>query len=248
MNTQVKQIISCISVVLGIGCLSGAYAESSPSIVMATMHPSDSYEGKLSRMIYQEAFKRLGIELRIEEYPAPRATAMAEHADVAGELTRSYEYQSVVKNLIRVEEPLFEFRIAGFARKPIIQLNGWDSLKGTSLRINYRRGLKDLEQRLPELVNMQLVESLTRPEQGVKKLISDRIDLYIDIADEVMMLLATPEFKTADIQDVGTLKTSTTHGYMHTTYQELVPKLETVLKQMKQKGLIEQYRNTILGQ
>lgn len=225
-----------------------AWAESPDSLVMATIHQPESYDGRLSEMIYQEIFRRLGIKLVITTYPVPRATMLSERGEVAGVLDLGYEYQSKVKNLIRVEEPLWEFRLAGFALKPLIRINGWESLKGVSLQINHRRGFSELERRLPELVDTQHIETVTETKQGLGKLIRGRCDLYIDIDHHVMSLLATPEFRKGGIINVGTLKTSTAHGYIHKNHKDLIPKIEAILIQMKKEGLIKIYQENISRQ
>lgn len=250
MNTNIRHIaMAGISIFLGImSFIHVAYAELPSSLVMATFHQPKSYEGQLSGMIFQEAFDRLGIKLEIKIYPVPRATKMAEEGRVAGELTRLYEYQSRVKNLIRVEEPLYITRVAGYALDSDIQLNGWDSLKGAQYCIDHRRGLKHVTKRLSELVSKEFIGPLATPEQGLRRLSNERCVLYIDIAFNVQNLLTTPQFKTAGIRDVGTLNTSTVHGYLHKTHKQLVPKLDIIIKQMKKEGLIEHYQGMILKQ
>jgi len=250
MNINVRHItMSGISIFLGImSFIHMAYAELPTSLVMATFHQPKSYEGQLSGMIFQEAFRRLGIELVIKIYPVPRATIEAEEGNVAGELTRLYEYQARVQNLIRVEEPLYKTRVAGYALKSDIQLNGWDSLKGAQFCIDHRRGLKHVKKRLSELVSKEFVGSLATPEQGLKRLINERCELYIDIAFKVQNLLTAPQFRSAGIRNVGTLNTSTVHGYIHKAYKQLVPKLEAIIKQMKEERLIEHYQSMILRQ
>ncbi|MBF0203558.1 MAG: hypothetical protein HQK67_04400, partial [Desulfamplus sp.] len=60
MNLNIKNIIMTIlNIVISIIYFSNiASAELPASLVMATIHQPQSYEGRLSNMIYQEAFKR----------------------------------------------------------------------------------------------------------------------------------------------------------------------------------------------
>lgn len=239
-----KYVTTCIVIICVILMFTYANAENQTAIVMATIHPPDSPEGKLAAMIYAEAFRRVGMRFVSKQYPPKRATVMAEKGEVDGEMTRAYGYQSHVTHLIRIEEPLYAFRLSAFAHHPDIRFEGkgYERLKGTSYRIDYRRGLKAALRRLSEFVTPSRLYAINTAKQGVQKLILGRCDLYADLANKVDNVLAMDEFKQAGVREVLILEASTVNGYLNEKHKALVPRMGSVFRQMKEEGLIAEYQ------
>jgi len=77
---------------------------------------------------------------------------MSDSGKADGELSRIHSYGEVHPNVIRVGEPHWSSGFIAVTADPSIQLDGWESLKKTDYRVNYRRGIKGCEANLPGVV------------------------------------------------------------------------------------------------
>lgn len=103
------------------------------------------------------------------------------------------------------------------------------------------------ENTLKPLVTADRLSDVTTEDQGLKKLLAGRTDLYCDIDLYVLQLLNSPEFKGATkirkVFDLG--KSVPTYPYLHKKHAELAPRMAVVLRKMKEEGLIESYRRQV---
>ena len=82
---------------------------------------TDAAEGfgyRYSRLIYDEAFKRLGIPLEMAVYSLARRSAMIEQGAIDGEASRIYSYADAHPELVRVEESVMNFTFSLFSTNP----------------------------------------------------------------------------------------------------------------------------------
>jgi len=227
-------------------CQENASALKDNTFVMATSRPEDSYLGKYWRLIYTEVFNRLGIKAEFRVYPSKRASIEANDGNVDGEFARPYKYADEYPNLIRVEEVLDAVNMSAFtAQDSIPTLKGWDSLKGTNYKVEYRRGFMTTARNLSKVVSIENLSDVTEPVQGLKKLVSGRTDLFVDEELSILTLLQTPEFKNSKIRLAGIMEPFLTYPYLHKKHALLAPKMAEIIKAMKAEGLIEQYRTML---
>ena len=211
-------------------------------IIMATHRQADTYYGRWLYLIYTEAFKRLNYTMTYRYFPAKRASFMADHAEIAGELSRIYTYLDHHPNLVRVEEsPLSGYFIA-ITSDPKIKLNGWDSLANTAYRVEYTNGIKRCEKKLSGLIPDRNLSSASNPILALRKLLGKRTDIFVDFDLSIIELLKSPEFVDAELYTAGIMQEVPIHAYLHKKYSFLAPKLSDVLMNMKKEGLIEKYR------
>lgn len=202
----------------------------------------DSPGGKFLNLIYTEAFRRLGITFVYGQYPAKRCSLLSDSGKVDGELSRIYSYNEIHPNVIRVEEPHWTSGFIAVAAAPSLNLDGWESLKHTDYMVNYRRGIKGCETNLPKVVipaNLERVNSVT---QGYKKLLRGRSDLFVGAELNIMSVLGADEFKHSKLRIAGVMEQFTAHVFLHKKHKALVPRLESVLRDIKREGLYEKYR------
>lgn len=203
----------------------------------------EAYGTKWAMLVYTEAFSRLGIPVQFGFYPLARRTAMLDAGEIDGEPGRIYEYAAAHPNLIRIEEPFAAVNIALFAADPALRLQSLEQLRAGSLLVEYRRGILFCEKALTPLLPVERLSSITSEEQGVKKLMAGRIDLYCDLDVPVRRVLNSPEFSdTARVRKVFSLGSIQTYPYLHRKHAALAPLLAATLKAMKAEGLIEAYR------
>lgn len=224
-------------------CQESAPALKDNTFVMTTIKSENDYLGKWLRQAYTEVFRRMGLKVEFKQYPAKRASMEAEAGNVDGELGRPYDYLSEHTNLIRVEESLFPLTFSAFTVQiPIPELNGWESLKGTNYRVGYIRGVRTTESNLPNVIGKENLSDVTEPAQGLKQLISGRIDLFVDEESGILTLLNSPEFKDSKIRSAGIMGSVHLYPYLHKKHADLAPKMAEVIKAVKAEGLVEQYR------
>ena len=250
MQKNVNLFVIILGILLVL--LSGlSYADSSgtesstPTGVKITLvlpRKPDNFLAKWLNMIYSEAFRRLDMEF-VYKYTSPkRCTRLSDSGKVDGELWRVYDYNSMHPNLVRVEESPFSNRFCAYATASDIELDGWESLRNTDYKIDYRRGQKKTHEKLPSIVRKKNLEMINHWNHGLKRLILGRSDIYVDIEWTINDALKSDEFRHSDIHVVGVMETVSSHAFLHKKHKDLVPKLSAVLKEMKNEGLIEKYR------
>ncbi len=218
-------------------------------VLVSSQDTRDSFYGRLLFLIYTEAFRRLGYDFQYDGYPGARAPVMAENGDVDGEIHRAGDYVKITKNLIRVEESSFTASYGAYTIKPGIILNGWKSLKNMDYRVEYRRGAKLPESALSAIIKPEHLSNITTTEQGLKKLILGRTDIYVDtvfVVSETQSRLNSTGFPTHKVYQAGIMVSENSYVYMHKKHSVLVPKIAQVLKEMKHEGLIEHYKKIAL--
>ncbi len=241
--TVVAALLIVIFSVSSAICQESAPALKDNTFVITTVKSENDYLGKWLRQAYTEIFKRMDLKVEFKQYPAKRASIEADAGNVDGELGRPYQYLSEHTDLIRVEETVFPLNFSVFtAQTSIPELNGWDSLKGRSYRVGYIRGIRTVESNLPKVVRKENLSDVTEPTQGLKQLISGRIDLFVDEESGILTLLNSPEFKDSKIRSAGIMGSVHLYPYLHKKHAGLAPKMVEIIKAVKAEGLIEQYR------
>ncbi|MDO9527584.1 MAG: hypothetical protein Q7J27_00310 [Syntrophales bacterium] len=211
-------------------------------ITLVLPRKPDNFLAKWLNMIYTEAFRRLNMEF-VYKYTSPkRCILLSDSGKVDGELWRVYDYNIVHPNLIRVEESPFSNRFCAYATAPDIKLNGWESLRDTDYKVDYRRGQMKTHQNLPGIVKKENLTMINHWTHGLKRLTAGRTDIYVDIEWTIKDALKADEFKNSNIHIVGVMETISAHAFLHKKHKELVPKLSAVLKEMKKERLIEKYK------
>lgn len=224
-------------------------ATAKPFVVTAGGEPN-TWGSRLGVLIYTEAFKRLGIPFRMEHYTLARGAAMVEQGLADGELSRVYEYGADRPYLVRVEESVVDLGFSLYTANPALRMERLEDLRSTSYLVEFRRGLLLCETTLKGLVPSTQLSDVPTREQGLKKLLAGRTDLYCEIDVYVQQELHSPEFKDlANVANVRKLvslgKTVPTYPYLNKKHADLAPRLATVLRQMKAEGLMETYRKQV---
>lgn len=221
----------------------GSTTSAKPFIMAADGDPT-TYGSRWVALIYNEAFKRLGIPFRLEHYTLARRAALVEEGIADGETSRVHSYGNNRPNLVRVEESLIDLGFSLYTANPALRLERIEDLRATNYLVEYRRGILICENAVKGAVPAERISDVLTQEQGLKKLIARRTDLYCDLDAYVLQELQSSEFKGATnvrkVISVG--KAVPTYPYLNKKHAELAPRLAAVLKQMKAEGLIEAYR------
>jgi len=220
-------------------------------ILVGSHGTKNSFHGKWLALIYADISQRLGYELQYDSYPSARASVVSDSGKVHGEINRVSMYQAKHPNLVRIEESHFSSTISAYALKQNIVIDNWQSLKNKNYKIIYRRGTRIIQRSLAGLLPETDISAVTDIEQGIKKLLRGRDDVYIGVQDTVdeklsAMILQNPMY--LQIHKVGILVETNLHAYIHHKYLPLVDEITRLLKQLKQEGIVEQYRQMALQQ
>lgn len=198
-------------------------------------------------LLYTEAFRRLDLKFAYKVYPMKRCGDTANNGIVDGEPGRLAQYGKSWPNLIQVSEPVITQAVAAFAKNPFIELDGWDSLKGTGFKVEGIRGDIIVETNLAKVVPPKNLSFITRDDQGLRKIQAGRTDIFVHLRSIILEVLKAEEFKDSGIKEVGVLQEYSLYPFLHKKHKDLAPKLAAVLKQMKEEGLVEKYFKMATG-
>lgn len=211
-------------------------------IVLGSSAEADKFATGWTTLIYNEAFKRVGVAYKFEPLPMARRTAMEDSGEIDGDVGRTSTFGAEHPNLIRVAEPFGESIFNLYTANPALKLKNLDDLKGTNLNVEYRRGILFCEKKLKALQIKNLADVSTE-QQAISKLASGRTDVYCDTSMPVRVVLNSPEFRNnTSIRVLVEAGSVPLHTYLHKKHDGLATKLSAALKQMKTEGLIEKYR------
>lgn len=224
-------------------------AEAHHLIMASVVTDNDGFAARWLALIYHDAFGQLGVTLEIRGFPAARAAAEAAAGNVDGELARSYDYAAVQPTLIRVAEPtLFADTVAYVKRADVRLAPGWEGLRDTRYRVEYRLGYPVMARKLALVVPAGGLTDVRNAETGLRKLVRGRSDIYVDVAYTVDSLLERSEFRGVGIRRAAVLEHGTIHAFLNRRHANLARRLSAVLKKMHDSGQIERYRQQALHQ
>ena len=202
---------------------------------------------KYLNMVYREVFRRMDIPMTMIYLPLKRGAAQVVSGKFDGETTRIRAYEDSHPTLIRVKESLYSVNVSAFALNFFTEeLNGWDSLKGSDYKVEYPRGVLLSEINLKKVIKPQNLSNISTPQQGLKKLFRHRTSVYID--DELVVF---PLLKKLDatyhgaIEKVGVMESVPLYMYIHKKNHLLEPRLSKIIKEIKDEGLITEYRKIV---
>lgn len=211
-----------------------------PFIMAADAQP-DTYAYKWARLIYAEAFRRLGIPLELVTHSLARRSALAEEGAIDGEVSRIYAYADAHPELVRVEEPVMDFTFSIFSANPNLRARTLEELPADAL-LEHRRGILLCENTLKKSIPPERLSNVANTEQGVRKLLAGRSDAYCDIDLYVREALNSGELRgVASVRKLFDIASVPTYPYLYKKHAGLAPRLAAILKQMKAEGLLAAY-------
>ena len=179
----------------------------------------------------KEAFRRIGVDVKLVSLPSERSLHSANLGEVDGEGLRVPGLASQYPNLVQVPERYIGISFVAFAKDTSIRLDqGWDSLK--SHRVAFINGWKMFENNAG---GAKSVNKVDKAEQLFLMLDGGRIDLALYTRTDGVALARhmglssiaplTPALKDVDM-----------YLYLHRKHEALVPKLAQALREMKADG------------
>lgn len=200
-------------------------------------------------LIYTDALKRMGIDMLFMDVPPKRASLYTDNNKADAELSRVATYNKTHPDMVRVEEHNLFVNFVAYAADSTIQLHGWESLKETNYKVDYRLGITKCEQQLVNVVEPYNLNATIDIQRSFKKLFAGRVDIYVDAQDLAESFLKSDTFKLLSneqkIYRVGFMEQTTGHAFLHKKHKQLVPELSAILKSMKKEGVFTQYLHQV---
>ena len=207
-------------------------------LLVFTSFPSDGMT-LLFRRILTEAYGRLGYDVTVRGVPAERALVMSDRGEVDGEAARVPVIEIACPNLLRVPTPLYVNRVVVFSRIGDIDLSGgWDALY--PYRIGVVRGYK-------------FVEKMTAPMNRVvapdyqnlfDMLESGRLDVVVAEYFDVLPTLKALQPRNIEVM-LPPMAYNPMYHYLHKHNVALVPRIDKVLREMREEGRMQAIQQEI---
>ncbi|MBF0329187.1 MAG: transporter substrate-binding domain-containing protein [Nitrospirae bacterium] len=238
----------CLNVILFFVIFSVAFAFAQPAlsqtIVLNTANDppnsTDDHTGICERVM-TEAFRRIGIKLKIVDLPSERALINANEGIEDGNFARVEGLEKLYPNLIRISETITTFEFVAFSKKASFKTLGWDSLRPYNIGII--TGWKILEN------NIAGVKSLTKVRDEkllFNLLLSEKADVVV--YDRMQGKFVLKQLGAKDIKILQPpLAVKGMYPYLHKRHADLVPKLEQVLRTMKKDGTFKKIVGEVLS-
>jgi polar amino acid transport system substrate-binding protein len=223
---------------LGCAC-AGLGAEPEREVTVSTFPTADDPLFVVCRKIMEEAYRRLGIKMKVLTVPGERALIMANTGKTDGELCRKKDALQSYKNLVMVAPPLIRVDVVAFSTRKL-DIRNWADL--AKYKIGYERGTKSVEQNTQGM-NVDAADTM---EEGLRRLKKGLVDVYVDA--KVSVLYRLKQLGYRDVYMSPPLNTHTDHHYLNIRNAALVGKLEEVLTQMQKEGAFAQIESSVTGQ
>ncbi|MBF0587667.1 MAG: transporter substrate-binding domain-containing protein [Magnetococcales bacterium] len=191
--------------------------------------------------IAEEAFRRLGIKISMHRLPAERALMMVNEGFDDGDLPRVKGLSLLYPNIVRVPEKVVDYDFVAFSRSRDILIDGWESLSDHSVAII--TGWKILEK------NLATVRELVRvrhPEQLFELLNLGRVEVVVYERWQGLYMIRDLGFTEVHALSPP-LASREMFLYLHKRHRSLVPKVTSVLQDMRREGWIQELSQKVLA-
>ncbi len=239
MNTFTKLIIFGFLLTIPV-------TASSEEITMNFVRIDESSDQTVGEKLLYEIYKRAGIKITITPMPAKRALIEASDGRKDGETVRIWSVGEKYPTLIRVPTPIYGIRTHGFAKKgnsfalrnsKDLEKHNIVIVRGVQHTTNITRGLK----------NLQILSKMSLLMQFVQK---GRAEIALTGRLNGLSLLK--EYAISDVVTVGEpLKELMLYHYLYKDHKHLVPKIDSIIKNMVDSGemsdLRKKYENEYLN-
>lgn len=217
-----------------------AFAETRLTLNSGTAEPFINADGSgFYGELVKEIFSQLNINANVVRLPSGRSIINANQGIDDGVIARTKGINKKHQNLIRVPEPVLNFKFVAYSLSSKIEVDNWSSLKPYSIGII--RGWRIYEK---NVVNTKNLTSVTDAEQLFKLLLNNRSDL---ILFEQYRGSWWNKHLNAKAHLIGSpLAEKEMFIYMHKKHAALVPKIAKILSELKKDGRYQRIKNETL--
>ena len=204
----------------------------------ATPYSTPAHDG-YADLIALEAFRRVGVELRLVELPPERGLLNANAGIQDGDLSRIAGIDEKYPNLIRVPEKFIDWEFTAFAKNPKLE-SDWASIRNRP--VAHIKGWKIYEQ---QLAGANLVTPVENVEQLFRLLAADRVDVALYERWQGLALMRSLNLHGISPRP-SALATREMFIYLNKRHAALVPQLAAALRALKKEGFYQKaYRQAL---
>ena len=216
------------------------YLQATQTLLITSVKHSQM--SKVTQPIITEAYKRLGIEVSYDDYPAKRSLHLANEGKFHdGELHRIIGLEKRYPNLVRVPVVIFKLEAIVISKKLTFKVDGWESIRPYIIGI--RRGIvfslngtRDMNRTILNS-NERLFSMLNGNRFDIIILSRINSSKYFSEEKNKNLMVLEPPIETYEM-----------YHYLHKKNAHLIPELTRVLKDMEEEGLIQKYKDDFLKQ
>ena len=191
-------------------------------------------------VIATEAFRRIGVGLRLVKLPAERALLLANDGLQDGDLTRIAGLEEQYPNLVRVPEKLIDWDFAAFSKDASIPAD-FEAIRRHSTGLI--KGWKIYERNMAGAVQVITVDD---PEQLFRLLDHDRIDVALYARWMGLAFIQKHALKNIRLLEPP-LMSRAMYVYLNKRHTKLVPRLAQALRALKREGFYQRvYRQKLM--
>jgi len=193
-------------------------------------------EQEVGRIIIPEIYKKLGIKVTISPLPGKRAQALATSGEKDGEIMRIWTYGENNPTTVRVPTPYYFLETMAFIKKGSgIVIGGKEDLK--KYKLSKVRGVKHTTNITAGIEN---VHDLNSTEQMMKFLEKGRSEVALTNTVDGLIVLKKLGYSNNIVPLDKPLAKLDLYHYIHESHKELVPKVDAVIKEMKESGELKE--------
>jgi polar amino acid transport system substrate-binding protein len=241
---KISAIVAFVILSLALGPLPTLAANLQATIVLNTANsPPNSTPNQtgICDRVLIEAFKSIGVPMRIVHVPSERALINANEGIDDGNYARVEGMNEMYPNLVRVPENITKFEFVAFSKRLNFRITDWDSLKPYDVGII--TGWKILE------ANLVRAKSLTRVKNAnilFDLLHNDKTDIIV--YDQRQGLALLKKLRYTDIHIMRPpLAVKDMYLYLHKKHKDLVPLLTEAIRYIKENGTYNKIVNEVLN-
>jgi ABC-type amino acid transport substrate-binding protein len=185
---------------------------------------------ELAKGVVRVAYEKMGIDVEFTDLPARRGLAWANSGKTDGDLARIDGTDKEFTNLIKILTPIILFKGVVFTKKIERNIRSWEDLKGLSVGIIGGIRYSDIGTKgLDRVIAKDMV-------QLFMLLAKERIDVAVAVLDAGKIEI-NRHHKGAKLHVMGQpLLVAPLFHFVHKKNIDLVPQLESVLKEMMESG------------
>jgi ABC-type amino acid transport substrate-binding protein len=184
-------------------------------------------EQAVAALILADIYERAGLKMSATPMPAARANHALLAGKVDGEVARVQSYADKNPSLIKVEPSYYQLTTVAYARSDSrFSINSQEDLLG--YRVGIVRGIVHAEVATSQVSNVIVVSNY---DQMYEMLRAGRIDVAIDTGANGAYMIS--KLGMTDIRPAGTLARLDLFHILHPSRRDLVPRLQSVIRRLK---------------
>lgn len=196
-------------------------------------------EQEIAAKMVVPIFESADFDIEIQPMPAERAKVEVTSGRRDGDLLRIYSYGKENPTLLRVPTPYYEVKTTAFALKSKrIQINEVRDLD--EFRIAIVRGVQstiDITEGIPDVIE------LTRLEQAVKFIQSERADIFI--TSDVAAFSIFRKLHIETIEPIFYVSSQPLYIYLNPKHKEAVQKIDSAIQKLLENGQLTKLKTQL---